>query len=322
MKEIIFEKTGLPEEVLKLVDSPVPSPKSGEVLVQVKARNINPADLMFIQGRYGILPKLPSSAGFEASGVVEVPDDSGKFPKGTRVMFTAAGTWKDYVCIPVSSIIPIPDAMSFEIACQAFVNPMTAYCMIEKSGLKEGDWLLITAGASAFGKFAIQMAKAKGIRVACTVRHEEQKGLLTDLGADLVINSEKEKVQKIIQENTDGGVHVAFDAVSGILGAKALSSLRKGGLLMVFGALSLENIPLNSGLMIFKALRMEGFWLTDWIINADAEKRKMAFKTVFDFLLKDDSKIDIAGKFTLDQFEEALKAYHKPGRNGKILLIS
>ena len=322
MKEIIFEKTGLPEEVLKLVDSPIPSPKSGEVLVQVKARNINPADLMFIQGRYGILPNLPSSAGFEASGVVEVSDESGKFPKGTRVMFTAAGTWKDYVCIPVSSIIPIPDAMSFEIACQAFVNPMTAYCMIEKSGLKEGDWLLITAGASAFGKFAIQMAKAKGIRVACTVRHEERKGLLKDLGADLVINSEKEKVQKIIQEKTDGGAHVAFDAVSGILGAKALSSLRKGGLLMVFGALSLENIPLNSGLMIFKALRMEGFWLTDWMINAESEERKMAFKTVFDFLLKDDSKIDIAGKFTLDQFEEALKAYHKPGRNGKILLIS
>ncbi|MBN3581877.1 zinc-dependent alcohol dehydrogenase family protein [Algoriphagus aestuarii] len=322
MKEIIFEKTGLPEEVLKLVDSPVPSPKAGEVLIRVKARNINPADLMFIRGRYGILPELPSSAGFEASGVIEIPDESGKFQKGTRVMFTTVGTWREFVAVPTSSVIPIPEEMPFEIACQAFVNPMTAHCMIEKSGLKPGEWLLITAGASAFGKFAIQMAKAKGIRVACTVRHEEQKDLLKDLGADLVINSESEKVQHLIQDKTDGGVHVAFDAVSGMLGAKALSSLRKGGLLMVFGALSLENIPLNSGLMIFKSLRMEGFWLTDWMIHSDPLEKKKAFKIVFEFLLKDDSKIDIGGKFTLDQFEEALNSYHKAGRNGKILLIS
>ncbi|WP_268033664.1 zinc-dependent alcohol dehydrogenase family protein [Algoriphagus sp. PAP.12] len=321
MKEVIFEQIGNPSEVLKLVDSPIPQPKEGQVLIKITARNINPADMMFIQGRYGIQPVLPSSAGFEAVGVVEKADESGKFEKGTRVMFSAIGTWKEYICIPVSSAIPVPKEMSDEIACQAFVNPFTAHAMIEKSGLKEGDWLLITAGASAFGKFAIQMAKAKGIQVAATVRQEDQISYLSNLGADLVVNSEKEKIHEVIPEKTNGGVHAVFDAVSGKLGAQALSCLRKNGKMMVFGALSLNTMPINSGLMIFKNLKIEGFWLSTWMAETDPKEMNEAFLKVFSFLMNGDSQIDVVGKFPLESFQEALNAYQMPGRNGKILLI-
>lgn len=322
MKELIFTQTGLPLDVLQLVESPVPSPRPHEVLIRVTARNINPSDIMFIRGMYGITPKLPSSAGFEACGVVENGGESVKIPIGTRVMFTAIGTWKDYVCVPAALVIPVPDQMPDEVACQAFVNPLTAFGMIEKSGLKAGEWLLITAGASAFGKFAIQMAKAKGIKVAATVRHDAQKEVLQQLGADLVINSETEKLQKVVLERTEGGVHVIFDAVGGMLGAKALSTLRPKGRMMVFGALALDNMPINSGLLIFKDLKVEGFWLSTWVEEMQEADRAKAFRQVFGFLMKEDSKIDVAGKFTLEQFKEALAAYETPGRNGKILLIS
>jgi NADPH:quinone reductase-like Zn-dependent oxidoreductase len=322
MKELIFTQTGMPLDVLQLVESPVPSPKPHEVLIRVTARNINPSDIMFVRGMYGITPKLPSSAGFEACGVVEKGGESSKIPVGTRVMFTAIGTWKDYVCVPAALVIPVPDQMPDEVACQAFVNPLTAFGMIEKSGLKEGEWLLITAGASAFGKFAIQMAKAKGIKVAATVRHDAQKEVLQNLGADLVINSETEKLQKVIPEHTEGGVHVIFDAVGGMLGAKALATLRPKGIMMVFGALALDNMPINSGLLIFKDLKVVGFWLSTWMEEMQETDRAKAFRHVFGFLMKEDSKIDVAGKFTLEQFKEALAAYDTPGRNGKILLIS
>lgn len=322
MKELIFTQTGLPLDVLQLVESAVPSPRPHEVLIRVTARNINPSDIMFIRGMYGITPKLPSSAGFEACGVVENGGERVKIPVGTRVMFTAIGTWKDYVCVPAALVIPVPDQMPDEVACQAFVNPLTAFGMIEKSGLKAGEWLLITAGASAFGKFAIQMAKAKGIKVAATVRHDAQKEVLQQLGADLVINSETEKLQKVVPERTEGGVHVIFDAVGGMLGAKALSTLRPKGRMMVFGALALDNMPINSGLLIFKDLKVEGFWLSTWMEEMQEIDRANAFRQVFGFLMKEDSKIDVAGKFTLEQFKEALAAYETPGRNGKILLIS
>jgi NADPH:quinone reductase-like Zn-dependent oxidoreductase len=322
MKELIFESTGLPQDVLQLREAAMPEPKAHEVLIQITARNINPSDLMFIRGMYGIVPKLPSSAGFEASGIVIKSDESGKIPVGTRVMFTAIGTWKTHIAIPATMVIPVPDAMPDEIACQAFVNPITAYAMIQKSGLKAGEWLLITAGASAFGKFAIQMAKAAGIKVAATVRHEDQKAHLLNLGADLVINSETEKLQKLISEHTGEGVSVVFDAVGGVLGAKALASLRQGGKMMVFGLLSLENIPLNSGLMIFKDLKIEGFWLSSWMESlSDSEKFK-AIQVVFGFLIQHSENVDVAGSFPLEQFKEAIEAYEKPGRNGKILLVS
>lgn len=322
MQELIFEQTGMPKEVLQLRESPIPTPKPNEVLVKVKARNINPSDVMFIRGMYGITPKLPSSAGFEASGVVELGDEAGKVKAGTRVMFTAIGTWREYVCVPAALVIPVPPQMPDEVACQAFVNPMTAYGMIEESGLQAGEWLLITAGASAFGKFAIQMAKAKGIKVAATVRHDSQKEVLEKLGADLVVNTEKEKLQKVVPEKTEGGVQVIFDAVGGMLGAKALACLRPKGRMMVFGALALENMPVNSGLLIFKNLKIEGFWLSTWVEEMTPEARMKAFQTVFGFLMKEDSKIDIAGKYPLSEFKVALEAYEKPGRNGKILLVS
>lgn len=322
MKELLFKQTGLPLEVLELVESPIPTPKPHEVLIRVTARNINPSDIMFVQGMYGITPKLPSSAGFEASGVVEKSDEAEKVKSGTRVIFTAIGTWREYLCLPAAMVIPVPDGMPDEVACQAFVNPMTAFGMIEKSELKAGEWLLITAGASAFGKFAIQMAKAKGINVAATVRHDSQKEVLKSLGADLVINTETEKIQKVVPEKTDGGVHVIFDAVGGVLGAKALACLRAKGRMMVFGALALENMPINSGLLIFKDLKIEGFWLSTWIEEMNETDRGKVFRTVFGFLMNDNSKIDISGKYPLNDFKAALEAYQQPGRNGKILLVS
>jgi NADPH:quinone reductase-like Zn-dependent oxidoreductase len=322
MKALIFDRTGLPQDVLQLVDLPMPTPKAQEVLIRVTARNINPADIMFIRGMYGIAPKLPSSAGFEASGVVERGDEAGTVKPGTRVMFSSTGTWKEYITLPVSLVIPVPDNMPDEVACQAFVNPMTAYAMLEKSGLKAGEWLLITAGASAFGKFAIQMAKARGIRVAATVRHDSQKEVLENLGADLVVNTVSDKLQQKIPDNTDGGVHVVFDAVGGILGAKALSCLRQYGKMMVFGALALENMPINSGSLIFKNLTVEGFWLSSWITGISEVERTEAFHAVFGFLLNENSHVDVAGRFRLEDFNAALEAYAKPGRNGKILLVS
>jgi len=322
MIELIFEQTGQPQDVLQLKESPIPTPKPHEVLIRVTARNINPSDIMFVRGMYGITPKLPSSAGFEASGVVEKSDEAGKLKPGPRVMFSAIGTWREYLCMPAALVIPVPDGMPDEVACQAFVNPMTAFAMVEKSGLQAGEWLLLTAGASAFGKFAIQMAKAKGIKVAATVRHDAQKEVLEKLGADLVVNTETEKIQKVIPEQTEGGVHVIFDAVGGMLGAKALACLRSKGRMMVFGALALENMPINSGLMIFKDLKIEGFWLSTWMEEMNESDRAKAFRTVFGFLMNDKSKIDIAGKFKLTEFQEALEAYAQPGRNGKILLVS
>ena len=319
MKQVIFYETGYPQEVLKVEEAELPVPKSGEVLIRVTARNINPSDIMFIRGMYGIAPQLPSSAGFEAVGVVEDAGDQERITVGTRVIFSAVGTWKEYICLPASQLSPAPEGMPDEVACQAFINPMTAYGMLQRSGLQAGEWLLLTAGASAFSKLVIQMAKAKGIKLACTVRRQEQIAQLTELGVDLVVNTETEKIPHALMQATNGeGVSVVFDAVGGTLGARALSSLKPKGKMMVYGLLSLENIPLNSGLMIFKDLSVEGFWLTSYMEGLDKNARQEAIQTVFGTLTSQDLKVDVAEKFPLDQIKEAIAAYEKPGRSGKL----
>lgn len=318
MKQVVFHETGLPENVLQLEEIETPTPKEGEALIRITARNINPSDMMFVQGLYGITPKLPSSAGFEASGVVE---ESTTFPKGTRVLFTSVGTWKEYTCVPDAGLIPIPDGMTDEVACQAFVNPVTAYGMLETSGLQKGGSLLITAGASAWGKVVIQLAAMRGIHVIATVRQADQKQTLLDLGATAVIDVATDSLTKKVREVFPEGVDYVFDAVGGDQGAKALNCLKTGGKMLVFGLLSQEPIPLNSGVLIFKKLSVEGWWLSSWWEELGAAGIQKAIKAVFSLLLSQEIKLDIQATYPLEQFKEAIIAYQTPGRTGKILLM-
>ncbi len=317
MLQVQFEEPGIPEKVLKLVEVPEPSPKAGEALIKITARNINPSDVMFIQGLYGIVPKLPSGAGFEAAGTVV---SSALYPAGTRVMFTAIGTWKEYICLPDQALIPVPEGMSDLEACQAFVNPMTAYGMLESANLKEGDHLLITAGASAWGKMVIQMGKERGIKVIATVRQEDQISQLQALGAHLVLNTSDAHWTKTLKNALADGVDAAFDAVGGELGAKALMALKPGACLWVFGLLSLTPIPLNSGLLIFKNLRVNGWWLSSWWDSMEGGAKKKALNSVLGAISQQHLQLDVAATYPLSEVQSALKAYQAEGRKGKIIL--
>ena len=111
--------------------------------------------------------------------------------------------------------------------------------MLIKADLEEGDFLLITAATSAFSKFVIQFAAARGINVIGTVRRDEQKEELLKLGAHTIINEQTENLYKAVKVATDGQMAKSFDAVGGELGDKVLNCLQQGGMLQVYGLLSL-----------------------------------------------------------------------------------
>ncbi|MGW8124073.1 zinc-dependent alcohol dehydrogenase family protein [Roseivirga echinicomitans] len=321
MKAIQFTSLGLPTEVLKVVELPQPEPAEGEIRVKITKANIIPADIMFIQGMYGIQPELPQIGGFEGTGTVDACGAGVEMPLGAGVIFTGSGVWAEYVCIPAKTAIPKPPSMSDEIACQAFVNPFTAYGMLMEADLKAGDWLMLTAANSAFSKFVIQLAAKRGINVIGTVRSDEQKQALLDLGAKVIINEKTESIFKTVKTATDGAmVNAAFDAVGGPLGDKVLNSLNFGGKMFVYGALSLTPIPLNNGLLIFKNLTIKGFWLSTWITSLNREQRTAIFPEVLGMLAKQDLKADIQATYSLDEIHKAIAHMERPGRTGKILL--
>ncbi len=321
MKSAVFEKLGLPWEVLEIQERPLPQPGPGEVRVRVTACNINPSDIMYIQGLYGIRPEIPGVGGFEATGVVDECGEGVQMPQGMRVIFTGLGVWAEYIVVSAKTLIPAPEGMSDEVACQAFVNPFTAYAMLESAKLSEGQTLLLTAGGSAFSKFVTQMAASKGISVISTVRRDGASEGLLQLGAKAVINTEKESLPKAIKSLTDGkGVDVAFDAVGSQTGADALASLTEGGTMWVYGLLSLQPIPLNSGLMIFKDLTVKGFWLSSWMARLPKERRMQVVGEVLGMLGQEQLKVEIEKTYSIDEIKEAVKHADTPGRTGKIIL--
>ncbi len=321
MKAVQFESLGLPKEVLNVVDLPIPEPGPGEVRIKVTKANIIPADLMFIRGMYGLRPELPQIGGFEATGSIDACGEGVEMPVGTGVIFTNSGVWTEYACVAAKTVIPKPEPMSDEVACQAFVNPFTAYGMLMEANLKEGDWLLLTASASAFSKFVIQLAVQRGINVIGTVRRDEQKEGLLSLGAKAIINETTESIYKSVKTITEGAmVNAAFDAVGGELGDKVLNALKQNGTMFVYGLLSLQPIPLNSGLLIFKNLTVKGFWLSTWFAGLTKEQRFQIVPEVLGMLTKQELKVDVDAYYSLSDIQKAIEHMEGPGRNGKILI--
>ena len=321
MKTIRLEKTGTPVEVLHVVDLPTPQPATDEILVKIIASPINPSDISFVQGRYGIRPELPSGAGFEGVGVVEAVGEGVRLPVGSRVGFTGVGSWGEYIVVNQKAAIPLPEAIPDEMAAQLFVNPFTAWAMVEESGVQAGEWLMITACGSAYGKLVIQLCQKKGIKTIGTVRRDDLNDDLKKLGLNEVVNTETENLPKRVHKITDGqGVKCVLDSVGGPTTEAAMKCVAQGGKILIFGLLSQQNPRLDVGLMIFKEITIQGFWLTEWMRKADAQTRAQVGQNVIAWLASGEVELPVEATYSLDEIAKAVEHADAPGRWGKILV--
>jgi NADPH:quinone reductase-like Zn-dependent oxidoreductase len=322
MKSVVFETPGKAEEVLALQDLPVPEPAAGEVRMRVLMASINPSDLMFVQNMYGIRPIFPSArAGFEAVGVVDAVGDGVAVPVGTRAAFTTVGAWSGYAIASAKTLIPVPDNMPDETAAQVFVNPFTAYAMVLESGIQPGEYLMLSAAGSAFGKMVIQICKMKGIKTIGTVRRPDFIEELKALGADEIINTSSEDVRKRVKDITGGaGVRCILDAIAGPPAAQILPCLANGGRMIVYGSLSLQDLPVPAGLLIFKQISIQGFWLTSWFKTALPEHRKEVSQNVVRMLADGTFSLPVEAVYALEDFQKAVAHAGREGRGGKVLI--
>lgn len=321
MKTIQFEQTGKPADILNAIEKDVPEPGAGEVRIRVGVSPINPSDIMFVQNLYGIRPQLPSGAGFEGMGVVDAVGEGVDIEPGQRVSFTGVGAWSEYVVTHHKALIPIPDEMADEVAAQLFVNPFTAFAMVEEAGVNADGWLMITACASAFGKMAIQLCKQRGIKTIGTVRRNDLNDELTALGLTEIINTETDNMAARVKQITDGqGVACVLDAVGGHTASEALKCLGRGGKMLIYGLLSMQDPTFNAGLIIFRELTIKGFWLTDWMRRVDAKTRQRVAGEVIGMLASGQIKMPVEATYSLDEIAKAVEHADAPGRWGKILV--
>jgi NADPH2:quinone reductase len=237
MKAMRAHQFGGPEQ-LRLEDAPDPQTQAGQVLIQVRAAGINPADLVRLSGRLGNLP-LPYIPGTDVCGEVEaVGVGVNHVKKGDRVFGRAlTGGYAEKTCLAANETIPLPAALSFAEGAAIPIPFYTAHRALHyRAAIKSGETALIAAGGGGVGVAAIQLAKIAGARVFTTVGSAEKAARTKELGADVAINYKEKDFAAEVQKLTDGkGVDVIIENVATDNLAKDLAIVARDGRIIVIG---------------------------------------------------------------------------------------
>ena len=224
---------GKPSEVLYLTKVDMPSIQSNEILIQLKARPINPSDLLSIQGvgPYQKSVKLPAIPGFEGVGTVVEKGKDVLSPKvGDRIVsMKMPGSWQEFVALPAEEALPVPERISDNYAAQLCINPLTAWLIINKYDFKKGDIVVGNAANSTMGKLFAQFSAVFGYTFIGIVRRETHIEPLLKLGAGLVVHSEDKDYTTKISNFTQGKKpNIGVEAIGGNEGEKLIRILAPG----------------------------------------------------------------------------------------------
>jgi NADPH:quinone reductase-like Zn-dependent oxidoreductase len=325
MKAVVCERWGNPEEVLQIRELPVPEPKRGEVRVRMLASPVNPSDVLTVRGQYGRQPPLPATPGFEGVGVVEA--GSGLLARrvmGRRVAVLngVSGNWQEHVVIPARQAVPVPAELSDEQAASFFVNPASALIMTRYVlRVPSGAWLLQTAAGSALGRMVIRLGQRFGFRTLNVVRRKEQAVELLKAGGTAVVSTDADSLATRVMEITSGqGVPYAIDAVGGKTGSEVVTTLARGGRVLVYGRLASEPLTLDPLTLLVGQKRVEGFWLSEWVRDQNPLSMLMLFRKLVRLIQAGDLSTEPGTSFPLEQIRDAVREAEIPGRKGKVLL--
>lgn len=192
MKAVVIHEPG-PAEVLRLESRPLPRPRAGQVLIEVKAFGLNRSELFTRQGRSPSVA-FPRILGIEAVGIVAAAP-GGEFGVGDTVATAMGGMgrqfdggYAQFTCVPAAQVQKLHTSLSWEVLGALPEMLQTAWgSLFEALRLQAGERLLVRGGTTSVGLAAAAIAKAHGASVATTTRKAEREKLLRDNGADQVL---------------------------------------------------------------------------------------------------------------------------------------
>ncbi|CAA9485201.1 MAG: Quinone oxidoreductase [uncultured Rubrobacteraceae bacterium] len=257
MKAWRVHEPGDPKDALKLEEVDEPKPGPGEVLVEVEAAALNFFDILLCQGKYQERPDPPFTPGAEVAGTVVETGSGVAIQPGTRVLATPPlprGGFSEKVIAPAEGgVFPIPDAMPYEKAAAMHIVYQTAYTGLHRrAGLREGETVLVHAGAGGVGSAAIQVARAAGARVIATSGGAEKVRVCEELGAEVSLDYREADFVDAVKEATGGrGADVIFDPVGGEVFDRSRKCVAFEGRILVVGFASgkIPEAPANHALV-------------------------------------------------------------------------
>lgn len=292
MKAAAFRRFGGPE-VLEYIDLPTPEPRAGNVVVKVLASGVNRLEHYLREGSVLTDIPLPHVLGSDAAGeVAAVGAGVTQFKPGDRVVpmpgypldakddgfapLSAApsyaiggivkwGTYAEYVEVPAKWVLRDDTGLKPE---QLATLPMVLITAVRSvkvvGGVKQGDRVLIHAGASGTGTMNIQVARALGARVATTVQGEQQAKLASSLGAEVAIDVHSRDFVKDVLDWTDGrGVDVAIDNLGGDILQKSIDATRVSGTIVAMGFVAGVEVRFHIRNFFFTHKRLLGTLMGD-----------------------------------------------------------
>ncbi|ASU83034.1 quinone oxidoreductase [Nocardiopsis gilva YIM 90087] len=322
MRAIVIEQPGGPE-VLRPREVTDPRPGPGQVVVDVGAAGVNFID---IYQRTGVYPvPTPYTPGLEGAGTVSaVGAGVTDLAEGQRVAWVSApGGYAERAAVPVERVVPVPDGVTTEQAAAVMLQGLTAHYLTHATyPVRSGDSVLVHAAAGGTGLLLVQLAKARGARVIGTVSTEAKEQQARAAGADEIIRyTEVDDVAAAVRELTGGaGVAAVFDGVGADTFDASLASLRRRGVLALFGQSSgvvptFDPQRLNTAGSVFLARPN----LADHIVDR-AELLERA-NDILGLVDAGKLRVEIGGRYPLADAARAHEDLAARRTTGKLLLV-
>ncbi|MES2538563.1 MAG: NAD(P)H-quinone oxidoreductase [Pseudomonadota bacterium] len=323
MRAIEITQPGTPD-VLKMCDRPVPTLKSGEVLIKVHAAGVNRPDLLQRTGKYPVPPGASDLPGLEVAGEIVDGDLSGSdFKKGDMVCaLVQGGGYAEYCAAPIEQCLPLPKGLT---AIEAASLPETFFTVwsnvFDRVQLSGAETLLVQGGTSGIGVTAIQLARALGHRVFATAGSDEKCRACEDLGAERGINYRTEDFAAIVKAATGGkGVDVILDMVGGDYVPREINCLADDGRLSIIALLGGATTPLDLGQVLRRRLTITGSTMRPRSIAFKAAIASRLRERVWPLLEAGKIKPVIYQAFPLEQAAQAHALMETSTHVGKIML--
>ena len=256
-------------DALTWTELPTPTPKAGEVLIEIKAASLNFPDLLIVQNKYQMKPALPFVPGSEYAGTVQAVGDGVKHLRvGQKVAcLSGTGGFGTHTLAPAALCMPLPEGFpAVDAAAFIMIYATSWHALMDRAALKAGETVLVLGAAGGVGTAAIQLAKAAGARVIAAASSDDKCALCRELGADETINysvhAPDGSLREEIKRLTGGkGPDVVYDPVGGAFAEPVFRSIAWRGRYLVVGFASgpIPQLPLN--LALLKGASLVGvFW--------------------------------------------------------------
>ena len=302
---------------LVVEERPDPEPGKDELLVRVRAAGLNGADMLQRKGAYPAPPGSPPDIpGLELAGeVAALGPGVSRFEKGDRVMaIVGGGGQAELAVVHERAAMPVPERIDWPEAGGLPEVFTTAHdAVFTQAGLRSGEHLLVHGGAGGVGTAAVQLGRAAGARVTATVRREELRAEVEELGARAIGPEGFED---------EGPFDVVLELVGASNLAGNLTALATGGRIAVIGVGGTgPKAEINLVAVMQKRARIHGSTLRARPLEEKAIAMRLVEKQVLPHFEHGSLRVPVAETFELDQAEKAYARFEAGGKLGKIVLL-